>query len=105
MVDRDGLFLSMGSMSNDSTVSKSRKTQLACAALVVGTIVIGINVSFPLMHASDEVVYAIDSDTALLRVSLGMYKQMFGAFPMGSSREICRALSGDNPKHVRFVDM
>jgi hypothetical protein len=41
---------------------------------------------------------------ASLRTTFREYGQMFGGNPVGTNPEITRALNGDNPRHVNFLD-
>ncbi len=38
-------------------------------------------------------------------MALNAYKAEFGSFPAGDTSAICRALTGDNPKGIRFLEM
>ena len=40
---------------------------------------------------------------ANMRRTVRQYNQMFGGNPIGTNPEITRALNGDNPRHVRFL--
>jgi hypothetical protein len=38
-----------------------------------------------------------------MRRTVRQYNQMFGGNPVGTNPEITRALNGDNPRHVKFL--
>ena len=49
---------------------------------------------------------ALSTEAALesLRIAVRSYGSRFGGNPVGNNAEITRALTGDNSKHVRFLD-
>lgn len=55
--------------------------------------------------AADEDVYSIDAETVAIRAALAQYKTEFGSFPTGDTPAICRALTGANPKSIRFIEL
>ena len=73
--------------------------------MLAGVVLVAAYLLYPGIHADDERVYRIDHETAVIRVALAQYKTEFGAFPSGDSRAICRALSGNNPKSIRFIEL
>ena len=50
-------------------------------------------------------VYRIDAETQAIRAALAQYNTEFGAFPSGDSHAICLALTGNNPKSIRFIEL
>ena len=60
---------------------------------------------YPAILAHDEGTYRIDAETQAIQGGLAQYKSEFGAFPSGDSRAICRALTGNNPKGIRFIEL
>lgn len=72
--------------------------------MLVGIIAIAALLLYP-GFLTYERVYRIDLDIAAIQVALAQYKTEFGAFPSGDSRAICRMLSGNNPKGIRFIEL
>jgi hypothetical protein len=59
---------------------------------------------YPVLFGVRDSVSRIDAETQVLQVALSQYKAELGRFPSGDSRAICRALSGVNPKGIRFIE-
>src|SRR4051812_46218361 len=55
-------------------------------------------------HAVDETVSRLDTDIAVLKVVLAQYKAEFDVFPAGDTEAIFRALRGENPKNIKFIE-
>ncbi len=45
----------------------------------------------------------IDVETAQIRAALDAYQATFGAFPVGETSAVFRALRGDNPRKIVFL--
>jgi len=72
-------------------------------ATMVVTIVIFI-VLYPALFIIRDRGKRIDTEARALQVALSQYKEQFGQFPSGDTRAVCRSLSGDNPKGIRFIE-
>lgn len=60
----------------------------------------------PFLFGSASSAPAMDAETVLsnLRITVNQYRSMFGGNPVGTNPEITRALNGDNPKQVKFIN-
>jgi len=60
----------------------------------------------PFLLGSATSAPAMDAETVLsnLRITVNQYRSMFGGNPVGTNPEITRALNGDNPKQVKFIN-
>ena len=50
-----------------------------------------------------DVVSQIDVETAALHAAIRQYEAEFGAKPTGDCRAVFRALRGENPRHIVFI--
>ena len=60
----------------------------------------------PFLLGSPDSSPAMDPATVLsnMRITVNRYGSMFGGNPVGTNPEITRALNGDNPKQVKFIN-
>jgi len=82
-----------------------RRFTLGYWLVLAGVVLVAAFLLYPGIAADDEGVSRIDHETAVIRVALNGYKTEFGAFPSGDSRAICRALAGNNPKRIQFIEL
>ena len=59
---------------------------------------------YPSLFGTRDGVRRIDSEARALQGALAQYKTEFGTFPTGDTRSVCKALSGNNPKNIRFIE-
>jgi hypothetical protein len=86
--------------------SKPKRQWLATAAWIAAAVVVllaALPLIYPAVFTIRDRVRRIDLETRALRAALGQYKEQFGRFPDGDSRAVCRALSGNNSKGIRFI--
>ena len=72
---------------------------LAGVILVVGFFI------YPGIRGHEEGSSRIDTEMGALHMALAQYKNEFGAFPFGDTLFICKALTGNNPKSIRFIEL
>ena len=89
---------------SDETQPASRPKISFSFWLLLGLIVVGFALFFP--PRSRPIVdrlRRIDIETSQIRVALQTYEAAFGAFPLGDSSAVFRALRGDNPQKIIFL--
>lgn len=59
----------------------------------------------PFVLGAADTPPAMDPATVLsnMRITINRYGSRFGGNPVGTNQEITRALNGDNPKQVKFI--
>ncbi len=73
--------------------------------MVAAVIAVAAFFLYPAILAHGESTYLIDPETRAIQGGLAQYKSEFGTFPSGDSRAICRALTGNNPNGIRFIEL
>lgn len=72
-------------------------------ALVV-VMLAGLGLLFPVRSGPIiDKIYQTDAETAQIHAALRAYEVTFGAFPSGDSPAVFRALSGQNPRQIIFL--
>src|SRR3954462_4727543 len=78
-----------------------KKFTLPAIGLVVSVLILFV---YPAAN-SGEGTSRVGAETSAIIVALCHYKETFGDFPKGSTAEICKSLSGTNPKNIRFIEL
>lgn len=92
-------------MNESNPAPTERRFPLSYWLVLAGVLLVAAFFCYPGIVADDEGVYRIDAETAAIRAALAQYKTEFGSFPTGDSLAICRALSGNNPKGIHFIEL
>lgn len=74
-------------------------TKWGYIAGIVLTILFAFSMSIPASRPTREQVMSMTLRNALMR-----YKKHFGAFPAGDTRAMIRAIHGENPDLVNFIE-
>lgn len=90
-------------MSEEPPIPNRRRFTLPFWILlaVIALAVVGVMLPVGSRPIIDK-VRLIDLETTQLRAALDSYEATFGAFPVGDSSAVFRALRGDNPRKIVF---
>jgi hypothetical protein len=81
---------------------KVRRFSFAFWAAFATVVAVGLFALFPSGRIICHVL-RIDLEIATVRAAIWQYEAEFGAFPTGDSREVFRALRGDNYRQMVFI--